>query len=83
MFRSCLCSPLPASGITSVPPLESPIPQNPRAGEPPPPPIFYSQCAEDKFLYEHYFKYVKNGVYIELGALDGLQITNTKFLKIT
>jgi len=43
--------------------------------------IFYSQCCEDKFLYENYFKNKRNGVYIELGALDGNLYSNTKFFE--
>ena len=35
--------------------------------------MYYSQCGEDKFLYEKYFKddETKNGFFIELGAMDG------------
>jgi FkbM family methyltransferase len=43
--------------------------------------IFYSQCQEDIFLYENYFKNKRNGVYIELGALDGNLYSNTKFFE--
>jgi len=43
--------------------------------------IFYSQCQEDKFLNENYFKNKKNGTYIELGALDGVLYSNTKFFE--
>lgn len=41
----------------------------------------YSQCQEDVFLNEYFFKNKKNGVYIELGALDGVLYSNTKFFE--
>ena len=43
---------------------------------------FYSQCQEDKLLYEKYFKnYSLEGkkYYFEMGALDGVMYSNTKF----
>ena len=43
----------------------------------------YSQCQEDVFLYENFFKYKQNGVYIELGALDGILYSNTKMFEET
>jgi FkbM family methyltransferase len=42
---------------------------------------FYSQCGEDKIIYEKYFKDKKDGFFIELGAVDGLEFTNTKFFE--
>lgn len=42
---------------------------------------FYSQCGEDKYLYETYFKNKINGIYIELGAVDGVFQSNTKFFE--
>lgn len=45
--------------------------------------VYYSQCQEDIFLNENYFKNKKNGVYIELGALDGVLFSNTKFFEDT
>ena len=44
---------------------------------------FYSQCGEDKHVYEKYFKYKRNGVFLELGALDGQTYSNTKFFEET
>jgi FkbM family methyltransferase len=41
----------------------------------------YSQCGEDAFLNTTIFKNKKNGVYIELGALDGVLYSNTKFFE--
>ena len=43
--------------------------------------MFYSQCGEDKFLYENYFNKKTNGFYIELGAVDGIFQSNTKFFE--
>jgi FkbM family methyltransferase len=43
--------------------------------------MYYSQCQEDIFLNKHIFKNKKNGVYIELGALDGVLYSNTKFFE--
>ncbi len=43
--------------------------------------MFYSQAGEDEFLYNNYFKNKKNGVYIELGALDGVLYSNTKYFE--
>jgi len=41
----------------------------------------HSQCGEDKFLNDNYFHNKKNGKYIELGALDGVLYSNTKFFE--
>jgi FkbM family methyltransferase len=43
--------------------------------------MYYSQCKEDEFLNENIFKNKKNGTYIELGALDGILYSNTKFFE--
>ena len=43
--------------------------------------MYYSQCGEDKFLNENFFKGKTNGVYIEMGAVDGLFQSNTKFFE--
>jgi len=43
--------------------------------------MYYSQCQEDIYLNENIFKNKKNGVYIELGALDGILFSNTKFFE--
>ena len=48
---------------------------------------FYSQCKEDEILYEKYFKnYSLEDVpkyYFEMGALDGVMYSNTKFFEET
>lgn len=43
----------------------------------------YSQLQEDLFLNNNIFKNKQNGVYIELGALDGILYSNTKFFEDT
>jgi FkbM family methyltransferase len=43
--------------------------------------MYYSQAGEDKFLNDTYFKNKKGGIYIELGALDGVLYSNTKFFQ--
>lgn len=47
---------------------------------------FYSQCQEDKFLFERFFKNYKlegQKYYFEMGALDGVVYSNTKFFEDT
>ena len=43
--------------------------------------MYYSQSQEDMFLNQCIFKNKQNGVYIELGALDGVLYSNTKFFE--
>jgi FkbM family methyltransferase len=40
---------------------------------------FYSQYKQDKFCYENFFKDKKNGVFLEIGADDGIDFSNTNF----
>ena len=43
---------------------------------------YYSQRKEDKILYEKYFKYYSlegQKYYFEMGAIDGVCFSNTKF----
>lgn len=42
---------------------------------------YYGQALEDEFLNENYFKNKKNGTYIELGAMDGILYSNTKYFE--
>ncbi len=46
---------------------------------------YYSQCGEDKYIYEKYFQYmnIENPIYFEAGALDGIKYSNTKFFEET
>lgn len=45
--------------------------------------MYYSQSQEDVFLNQRIFKNKRNGTYIELGALDGVLYSNTKFFEDT
>lgn len=42
--------------------------------------MYYSQQGEDKFLFEKFLNY-KDGFFIELGAMDGVQFSNTLFFE--
>jgi FkbM family methyltransferase len=45
-------------------------------------PIFYSQLGEDVFIFKNFInKIVKDGIFIELGALDGEKYSNSKFFE--
>ena len=44
--------------------------------------IFYSQSMQDEFLFNVFFQdYKKPGFFIELGALDGILISNSVFFE--
>ena len=43
--------------------------------------MYYSQSGEDEFLNDTYFNNKRDGIYIELGALDGILYSNTKFFQ--
>ena len=40
---------------------------------------YYSQCGEDEYLNNRYFKNMQGGIFLEMGALDGVTYSNTKF----
>ena len=42
---------------------------------------YFSQCKEDEFIHNRYFKNKLNGTYIELGAVDGIFQSNTLFFE--
>lgn len=44
---------------------------------------YYSQCGEDEYLNTKYFKNMQNGIFLEMGALDGVTHSNTKFFEDT
>lgn len=44
-------------------------------------PAFYSQCGQDVFLENNVFKGFKNGVFMDIGAHDGISINNTLFFE--
>jgi len=43
--------------------------------------MYYSQWGEDQYLNDNYFHNKTNGTYIELGALNGVLYSNTKFFQ--
>ena len=42
---------------------------------------FYSQCKQDSYLYENVFKEKRNGVFVDIGANDGVTLSNTYFFE--
>ena len=42
---------------------------------------YYSQCGQDKFLNEKIFKGKKNGIFVDIGANDGICFSNTYFFE--
>lgn len=46
-------------------------------------PQMYSQSGEDRDLYNNFFCGKRDGTFVELGALDGLTYSNTKFFEDT
>ena len=43
--------------------------------------MFYSQCGQDQYLEKHVFKGFKNGVFVDVGAHDGISINNTLYFE--
>jgi FkbM family methyltransferase len=43
--------------------------------------LYKSQVGQDQFLNEMYFKNKKNGVFIDIGAHDGMSLSNTWFFE--
>ncbi len=44
---------------------------------------YYSQFGQDKFINEELLKGKKNGVFMEIGAFDGVSLSNTLFFEET
>ncbi|MDN3506145.1 MAG: FkbM family methyltransferase [Simkaniaceae bacterium] len=42
---------------------------------------YFSQCGQDKYVYEHFFRNVRKGVFVDIGAHDGITYSNTYFLE--
>ena len=43
---------------------------------------YVSQCGQDQYLIETLFKGKKNGIFVEIGAYDGIRFSNTYNLEI-
>ncbi len=43
--------------------------------------IFYSKSGQDRYIFENFFKGKKNGVFVDVGANDGVTNSNTFFLE--
>jgi hypothetical protein len=43
--------------------------------------MYYSQDKQDKFLEENIFKGYKNGIFIDVGAHDGVNLNNTLYFE--
>jgi FkbM family methyltransferase len=44
---------------------------------------YYGQMGEDKHIHTKYFPSLRNGVFVEMGALNGVKYSNTKFFEDT
>lgn len=42
---------------------------------------FYSQYQQDQYVYEHFFQDKRNGVFVDVGAHDGILLSNTYFFE--
>jgi FkbM family methyltransferase len=42
---------------------------------------FFSQVGQDRYLYEHFFKDRRGGVFVDIGAYDGLTFSNSLFFE--
>jgi FkbM family methyltransferase len=43
--------------------------------------MYYSQYKQDKFLHKYFFKDFKGGVFVDVGAYDGIKDSNTLFFE--
>jgi FkbM family methyltransferase len=43
--------------------------------------MFYSQCGQDEYLEKNVFKGYKNGIFVDVGAHDGISINNTLYFE--
>jgi FkbM family methyltransferase len=44
-------------------------------------PAYYSQVGQDQFVREHFFKDLKKGIFVDIGAYDGVIGSNTYFFE--
>ena len=42
---------------------------------------FFSQCGQDEYVAEQLFPGLRNGVFVDIGAHDGVSFSNTKYLE--
>lgn len=42
---------------------------------------FYSQCGQDKYIYENFFHECRDAVFVDIGAHDGMSFSNTCFFE--
>ena len=42
---------------------------------------YYSQFGQDKAVYENYFKNKTNGYFVDIGAHNGIELSNSKFFE--
>ncbi len=42
---------------------------------------YQSQCGQDRFVHENYFFFLKNGIFVDIGAHDGVSLSNTYFFE--
>lgn len=42
---------------------------------------YHSQCGQDRFVHEHYFCCLRGGTFVDIGAHDGISLSNTYFLE--
>src|SRR5580700_5035187 len=42
---------------------------------------YHGQFRQDKFINDHFFKNRKNGTFIDIGAFDGVSLSNTCFFE--
>lgn len=42
---------------------------------------YYSQCGQDQYVNETFFKNKRNGVFVDIGAHRGIEISNTYFFE--
>ena len=43
--------------------------------------MFYSQYKQDEYLENRFFKGYKNGIYVDVGAHDGVSLNNTLYFE--
>lgn len=44
-------------------------------------PLYHSQCGQDSYIHKHFFPTKKDGVYVEIGAHNGVTFSNSLFFE--